>query len=208
MGRKLRFFVTKNQERKKALKNAPTSLVVSVPLSVGVVVHQSSGSPEALRKPSELVVSLPLAAYNSAPFQDLAQLQSRLKASGQLPPGWIDVCSQQTQCAEPFVLCSIRCEPPLFRADVLYRFRVDEHLQWTLSICGTPLELEQSPFLSSLPTKLSTLSEIVTVLEMINTGKLCIGNPDKRFTSLVEARNGSFQDPSGKFYLVNDVAVY
>ncbi len=196
MGRKLRFFVTKNQERKKAL----TTLVVSVPLSSGVAIHQSSTSPEK-KKPSELVVSLPLAAYNSAPFQDLAHLQSRLKTCTQLPPGWIEACGQQMQPVQPFVLCSIRCEAPLFRANVLYRFCVDEHLKWTLSICGNPLELEQCQLLASLPTKLSTISDIVAVLETINSGKLCTGNPDKRFTSLVETRNGSFQDHSGKCYV-------
>ncbi len=201
MGRKLRFFVTKNLERKKAL----TTLVVSIPLSLGVVVHPSSASPEVLKKPSGLVVSFPLAAYTSAPFKDLAHLQSRLKTFRQLPARWIDACNQQTQFAQPFALCSIRCEAPLFHAEVLYHFRVDEHLKWTLSICGTPMELEQCQLLASLPAKLSAISDIVTVLETINTGKLCIGNPDKRFTSLVKTRNGSFQDPSGKCYLVYDV---
>lgn len=200
MGRKLRFFITKNQERKKAL----TTLVVSVPLSAGVVVRQSSVSP-VVKKPSELVVSLPLAAYNSAPVQDLAHLQTRLKTSRQLPPRWIDACSQQLHTAHPLVLCSLRCEAPLFRVDVLYCFRVDEHLKWTLSICGTPVEQDQCQLLASLPAKLSTLSDIVTVLEKISTGKLCIGNPDKRFMTLIETHHGSFQDPSGKCYIVHDM---
>ena len=77
MGRKLRFFVTKNQERKKALAARTLSLPVSIPLSLGVAVHQLSVEVD-VEKPSELTVMLPIAAYANAPCQDLAHLQSRL----------------------------------------------------------------------------------------------------------------------------------
>lgn len=53
-----------------------------------------------------------------------------------------------------------------------------------------------SPYQALHPLK------IVTVLEMVNTEKLCIGNPDKRLASLVEACNGSFKDPTGELHLV------
>ena len=77
MGRKLRFFVTKNQERKKALAARTRTLPVSIPLSLGVAVHQLSVEVD-VEKPSELTVMLPIAAYANAPCQDLAHLRSRL----------------------------------------------------------------------------------------------------------------------------------
>lgn len=59
MGRKLRFFVTKNQERKKALVGMMLTLPVSIPLSSGVIVHQSI-QPD-IENPLKLKVKLPIA---------------------------------------------------------------------------------------------------------------------------------------------------
>ena len=145
MGRKLRFFVTKNQERKKALAAWTLTLPVSIPLSSGVIVHQLSSQPD-IEKLLELAVMLPIAAYTNAPCQDLAYLQNHLKTSNLLPPGWINASNQQT----PLVLCSIRCEPPLFHAKIFYTFRVDDDLAWTLSVCGTP---EVKVYVTSLSAK-------------------------------------------------------
>jgi hypothetical protein len=114
MGRKLRFFVTKNYERKKALAAQELALPVSIPLCLGVAVHQSSVEVD-VEKPSELTVILPISSYANAPCQDLAHLRSRLKASNQLPSGWIDGSNSGT----PLVFCYIRCEPPTFSAKML-----------------------------------------------------------------------------------------
>ena len=193
MGRKLRFFVTKNQERKKALKARTHTLPVSIPLSLGVAVHQLSVEVD-VEKPSELTVMLPIAAYANAPCQDLAHLRSRLKASNRLPSGWVDGSNEGT----PLVLFEFRCEPPTFCAKVIYTFRVDNNFTWTLSVCGTTLPVEQCTLLASQLGKLSTLSDIVGVLDVISSARVCIGNPNKMYAVLVEARNGSFLDSSGK----------
>ena len=170
----------------------PLLLPVSIPLSLGVAVHQLSVEVD-VEKPSELTVMLPIAAYTNAPCQDLAHLRSRLKASNRLPSGWIDGSNEGT----PLVLVNIRCEPPTFCAKVFYTFRVDNNLTWTLSVCGTTLPVEQCMLLASQPGKLSTLSDIVGVLDVISSARVCIGNPNKMYAVLVEARNGSFLDSSG-----------
>ena len=193
MGRKLRFFVTKNQERKKALARQMLTQPVSIPLFSGVIVHQSVQAD--IEKPLELKVKLPIEAYANAPCQDLAHLQSRLKTSNLLPPWWIDASNQQT----PLVLFTFQCEPPLFHPKIFYTFHVDDKLTWTMSVCGVPLEVKQCTLLDSHPGKLSSVSDIVSVLGNISTARVCTGNPDKKYTVLVETRNGSFQDPSGKF---------
>lgn len=195
MGRKLRFFVTKNQERKKALATRTLTLTVSVPLS-SVIVHYSSTHPD-IEKP-QLTVKLPITAFTQAPCQDLAHLQSRLKTSSLLPSGWINVSNQQT----PLVFCSIRCEPPLCHPKMFCTFCVNDNLTWTLSVCGTPLEVKQCTLLASQPGKLSTVSDVVAVLEKISTARICPGNPDKRFAVLVETRKGSFLDSSGKLIFI------
>lgn len=68
-----------------------------------------------------------------------------------------------------------------------------------MSVCGIPLEVKQCTLLASNPGKLSTVSDIVSVLGNISTARVCTGNPDKKYAVLVETRNGSFRDPSGKF---------
>ena len=65
-------------------------------------------------------------------------------------------------------------------------------------MCGTTLPVEQCTLLASQPGKLSTLSDIVGVLDVISSARVCIGNPNKMYAVLVEARNGSFLDSSGK----------
>lgn len=115
------------------------TLPVSIPLSSGVIVHQSA-QPD-IEKPLELKVKLPIEAYATAPCQDLAHLQSRLKTSNLLPPVWIDASNQQT----PLVLFTFRCEPPLFHPKIFYTFHVDHELTWTLSVCKFITSLNPRP---------------------------------------------------------------
>ena len=197
MGRKLRFFVTKNHERKKALAAWELTLPVSIPLCLGVAVHQLSVEVD-VENTSELTVMLPISSYVDVPCQDLAQLQSRLKASNRLPSGWIDGSNGGT----PLVFCYILCELPTFSAKIFYTFRMENDFTWMLSVCGTTLPVEPCTLLTSQPGKLSTLSSIVGVLEVISSARVCVGNPDKRYAVLVEARNGSFLDSSGKLITV------
>ena len=65
------------------------------------------------------------------------------------------------------------------------------------------LEVKQCTLLASQPEKLSSVSDIVAVLEKINTARVYTGNPDQKYTVLVEARNGYFLDPSGKFIAIS-----
>ena len=95
--RKLRFDARKNFECKKYRK-----ITVSVPLEV-VSVNTDDA------EESELIVSLPLAAYTSATLPDATVLHSRKSRSNALPAGWTLAClPASTSYLVTFALASSR----------------------------------------------------------------------------------------------------
>ena len=156
--RKLRFFVTKNYERKKyAARSQPhtPSLEGSTTSSVN------------------LTVSVPLSAFTAAPVSDVAQLNSRFTASNVLPQNWVNMTTSATPTPS-LLLCCLQCRPPLFCSEVVYNIHVDQHLKWTLTIFSNRIEKDQCSLLATLSSMLQNVDDVVAPLRRIDWGEnLC-----------------------------------
>lgn len=181
--RKLRFFVTKNYERKKYAAR----------------VQPQAPSVDESTSCLTLTVSIPLSAFTSAPVSSVAQLHARVTASNSLPQNWVNMSTSTLQAPAPSLLfCYLQCRPPLFHSQVAYNIQIDLQLNWTLTIFNNQVEYGQCSLLATFPSKLSNVDEVVALLQKIERGKLCTGNPDQQFICLTEQQDGVLQDQSGE----------
>ena len=57
--------------------------------------------------------------------------------------------------------------------------------------------------LPSVPEKLSTVS-VVSLLELLDTGRLCPGHPDEHYEDLAKEKKGRFLSPQGELVAFED----
>ena len=171
--RKLRFFVTKNYERKKRTLQ---------------VQPQSSAMSSAL----VLTVSIPYSVFTAAAVNNVAQLHSRAKAANCLPQNWVYLTSPESTLPRPsLLLCRLKCQPPLYDPQVVYNVQIDQHLRWALTVFNKPIE---NGLCSLCTSMLRNVDSMVALLQKIEEGKLCTGNSDKQFVCLAEQQGGVLMD--------------
>ena len=135
----------------------------------------------------KLVMSLPLSAYLSAPVTDLNHLSSCL-ASQSLPGGWVQhVCACQND--SPF-FASLTINSPLLSAIATFLVRVDNDMSWTLSYHGVRLEAEQCQALAAIPQRITSVSDVTSLLSIVDASRMCCGNPVEDFKELVDVHRG------------------
>ena len=181
--RKLRFFVTKNYERKKYAARMP----------------QTPSLEGSATSSLMLTVSTPFSAFTAAPVSNIAQLHSRVTAANGLPQNWVNMSASTLSTPVPSLLfCQLQCPPPLFHSQVAYNVQVDQHLKWTLTIFSNCIENDQCSLLATFPSKLTNVDDVVALLQKIDGRKICTGNPDQWFICLTERQGRVLLDQSGK----------
>jgi len=70
---------------------------------------------------------------------------------------------------------------------------VDENLTWNVTIHGKSLDQGACSGISGFPKQLSSGSQLKEILGKINKLNVCVGNPDKKFVSLMERRKGTIK---------------
>ena len=185
-GRRFRLSVhRKNEERKKHVCKA---LPVSIELTKEVMVFRVS-IPLAVLK---FVVSIPLSIFLSTPIVSLHALQSRLQARA-LPPSWIVA----ETAMDSLVLCKFRYHPSQSVADVLFTVTIDPQLWCRIMLCENYLDPSKHEFVSSLPSRICSYSDIIRILESLDACRICIGNSEEKFLSVVGHRNST---PKGECF--------
>jgi hypothetical protein len=178
-GRKFRLSRRKNEERKRQLKkNKP--LVVSIPRELVTI--------------TSFKLSFPISVYTEGNISSLESLSSRL-ASLSLPDSWIIANTR------PLTLCKLRVqhEPSSSaRADVSMSLSVTDQLQWSLSLTNKQLDPGLCPLLSGVPLTLTSAATVCSVLRILNSTKMCIGNPDKQFLDIWKQRSLTLHGSLGK----------
>jgi len=98
--------------------------------------------------------------------------------------------------------------PPLFHAEVAYNIQIDLHLKWTLTAFGKRIEKDECSLISALPSKLSSVNNVLDLVTLIEEAKVCVGNPDKQFLCLTEKHSRVFLDLSGIYIFINLLASF
>ena len=120
--RKLRFYQTKNYERKKF------GLKVKIKL--------------ALLSPPDLVIHLPITAFLSSKARNAGALLTRLNAVGALPTGWVTVPELPTPSPNTsFTLCKLQQHSPSLTPSFTFTIAVDPQFKWKLTVCSAEVNV-------------------------------------------------------------------
>ena len=177
-GRKFRLSHRKNKERKQRLKKNK-SLVVSIPRELVTI--------------TSFKLSFPISVYAEGTVSSLESLSSRL-VSLPLPDSWI-VANKR-----PLTLCKLRVQhdPSSARADVSMSLGITDQLQWSLSLTNKQLDPSLCPLLSGMPPALTSATIVCSLLRLLNSTKICVGNPDTQFLNIWKQRSLTLHGSSGK----------
>ena len=108
--------------------------------------------------------------------------------------GWIDATKQVAVSGE-LVFCRLETKQSTLTAS--FSLHVQDNFQWHLSVHGQQLQTISCPLVEQLPSTLKSIANIEQVLTLVNSAKVCEGNPDEKFRSLSVARKGRFMDATG-----------
>lgn len=174
--RKLRFDVRKNYERRKY------GLRVRIPMK--------------LLKPSQLMVKVPISAYLAATVPDTILLRSRLLKSNLIPSGW-SVLEDGSQSL--LVLYKLQQSSPMLVApSVTFSLSIDVQCTWMLRLGESEISQEKCPLLRRFPSIFRCAEDVVQLLLQLDESEFCVGNPDGRFSELVDNHKGKFMNQCGK----------
>ena len=148
---------------------------------------------------TELIVKVPISAYCNGALDDTNLLYNRLHHSGMLPKEWNLTLVSSTTSVVPFLaLYKLHVTPPLFCVDYSYMLSVAPDGSWTLCVGRTLINQEHCQLLMEAPTKLSSLSNVLSIISSVEGSKYCIGNADEKFRDISDHHGGVFKDQSGK----------
>ena len=190
--RKFRLSVhRKNAERKKQKEQDVTALID--------MDHLTDLSSCLLEEP-ECVVSLPISAYTTGEVSSIQCLQTRISAIS-LPTLWIDASNDSS--APHLSICKLVRHQPTAQVEVTFTLSIDESFGWRLSLFSHSLDPSTCGSLCNTPLSLRTVDQVLQLLATLDSVKICIGNPEKRFIDLATCRALlPCGESSGKIYCI------
>ena len=190
--RKFRLSVhRKNEERKK-------QNITTLPIPINLT---RLADPSPVDEVLECIVSLPVSAYMAGEVSSLQCLQTRLSAIS-LPKSWIYSSDHST--AQQLSLCKLVRRQASPQVEVLYTLTIDESFGWSLSLFGHNLDPSTCVSLTNTLPSLRAVDQVLQLLGTLDSTKICIGNPEKRFIDLATHRALlPCGESSGKIYCVH-----
>ena len=155
----------------------------------------------------ELAVKLPLSAYTSAVMSSTHELHARLTASKSslMPPEWICSVVSGTNLA----IYKLAVTPPVMSADFTFIITISASGRWTINVDHKEISRANCPILAecAVHDHLLSVDLVVEILSLLDRCKLCVGNPDEKFSSLIDKHSGKFLDRSGNNIIMVNSAV-
>ena len=165
----------KNYERSKYA--APKSLPVSIRLSQ----LQSTAGP----------------LTTNTKCSSLEELRGVLKgATNAIPVGW-SMIEDDDQFGARLIVVKVSAQETA-GAKIAYSLTVHSNFTYTVHAQENLLEVSRTTLLQHLPTSVSTLSSMTTIMKAIDSSVICRGNPNKKYHSLRGWTKGSFLDRTGE----------
>lgn len=179
-GRKLRLSVLRKCLEKKQHKRVIAGLKLSIP--VKHVVHVPP-----------LSVSFPISSYLNGQVADCGTLHNRLTSSP-LPPTWV-INEHKT----PVIISKLRTfhelSPP--RVDVVITLTISAELNWSVSFTNSKLNPMNCDLLQELPAVISNVSSVQRIFSLVDSSKVCIGNPDSNLIEMWQTRTMTLHGCNG-----------
>ncbi len=130
------------------------------------------------------VVSLPVSSALT-----LESLYSCL-VTETLPGSW------NVAAKNPIILVKLRVHQTS-RVDVVITLVVNENLTWTLSVFNIRLDPASNPSLGSIASTIIAASDVLNIVQVVDSLRCCAGNGDARFLDLFKHRSTTLHGSSG-----------
>lgn len=133
--------------------------------------------------PASLTISLKLETYIDGNVQSSESLYTRISSLSSLPSSWIIASTN------PLTLCKLRIQEEQTRgARITATLSLTSDLEWTLVFLDKEISSNLCPLLHELPSKLTSVAVVHRMMLLIDSAKVCVGNPDAQFVELLRHR--------------------
>ena len=84
-------------------------------------------------------------------------------------------------------------------AEVLFLLTISSSYTWVFCIGQKHVNISQCQVLNHISDKLRSTGDVLRVITVLDSSSLCVGNPDTKFSQLIEHYKHGFKDASGNF---------
>ena len=84
-----------------------------------------------------------------------------------------------------------------YTCSIVYSISVAFDGTWVLSVGSDCIDIKRCQFLNSIPTILSSVDHVTSLLKLLDQSTLCSGNPDSKFINLIHQQKGVFKNYNG-----------
>jgi len=99
---------------------------------------------------------------------------------------------------DPLTLCKLEAQQlstsEAFCGCVTISLSINVELKWTLHYLQHQLKAANCPLLSSLPDTISSVAELMKMIETLDAAKYCVGNPDQEFVEYWQHRKQHYME--------------
>ena len=180
MPRKLRFFLTKNHERKRQQT---------------VLQHSASHRPLPVMK-----VSIPISYFLLSPTKNVQELCQRIDVFN-LPSEWKEHKELRQNCALLFTSTIVYSGTNLLALAV----KINDSLNWSLSCNGQEVSINECTLFQNLPQKITNFQELHMILQTFTKCQFCSGNNLTEFLDVLSAEEITTANQIGKSVLLNKI---
>ena len=136
------------------------------------------------------LISVSPSYFACLPLPTVSALWARIMTAPLLPMGgWMQLGAKENCCFEN------HSDMPV--PAVKFTILVKEDFTWKAFFGAQRIETEPNHLLRDVPSILKSPNDVACLTTVIDSSKLCIGNPDARFPPLLSRREGHFKDQSG-----------
>ena len=194
-------------------KKRKLSLVVSIrrdPIHVCGRTVSSVDRVESVPDPEEselspLPVSLPI-AYLLRYFYSLEATEFKLSAGTKTPEVIYSPSIMGNGFTVTVVLCKMQVQAGM-KPTVLMSVEVKDDMLWAVTILNSTFSVDNFPVTNSLPPKLSTVSDVLNLISLLDISNFCIGNPEFSMVEQWHQKMYTMHSYNGKLHVSVNIHV-
>lgn len=114
--------------------------------------------------------------------------------------GWFDTSSTDVQSGGHCLILS-KMNMKDDSTQLVFSLVINSTFNWRV-IAGKRVLLSSFPPLNSLSQQLDSVSNVISVVQFLESSQICVGNADEKYHPLQVSRKGVFMDSTGILSLV------
>ena len=152
--------------------------------SRGKELDQSNTCPDTVEMVENHItlptITIPITAFTTGIVQSLPQLSRRISSL------LAKSCTWTVASNDPLLLCKLNIQPnaDVTTAAVICTISITNELQWTISYMSQQVDVSNCPIFRDQPKKIDSVELLQQIIELVDSVKVCIGNPEDHFLDL------------------------